>query len=141
MGVGHTAAQKDVYLLLVAGKLGKLAPVGHNLDGADVPVEVGLGMVDIPPMATVGTAYFVQDAHKVVVVHVAKGWDSGPGYSVPGFEVEDSQPAREVVVCFVPVGSEECCYEPVDYPQWSHHNIEDLGEVYLDNSSDLNHMD
>ncbi|MDO5305596.1 MAG: hypothetical protein Q4E87_08495 [bacterium] len=93
-------------------------------------------MVDIPSMAVVDTAYFVQDAHKV-----AEGLDSGPGYSVPGFEVEDSQPAREVVVCFVPVGSEECCYEPVDYPQWSHHNIEDLGEVYLDNSSDLNHTD
>ena len=132
MGVGHTAAQKDVHLLLVAGKLGKLAPVGHNLDGVDVPVEVGLGMVDIPPTAAVGTTYFVQDAHKVAKVsavggHIAEGLDSGPGYSVPGFEVEDSQPAREVVVCFVPVGSEECCYEPVDYPQWSHHNIEDLG--------------
>ena len=37
--------------------------------------------------------------------------------------------------------SEECCYEPVDYSQWSHHNMEDLGEVYLDNSSDLNYMD
>ena len=37
--------------------------------------------------------------------------------------------------------AEECCYEPVDYSQWSHHNIEDWGEVCLYNSSDLNHMD
>ena len=93
--------------IATTGMLDKLAPVGHNLDGVDVPVGVGLGMVDIPSMVVVGTAYFVQDVHKV-----AEGLDSGPGYSVPGFEVEDSQPAREVVVCFVPVGSEGGCYVP-----------------------------
>ena len=134
------------------GMLGKEAPVGHNLAGVDVPVGVGLGMVDTPSISVdtevadmvylvehlhsaVDMAHFVQDAHKVAEVSAVEGLDSGPGYfvsgysgpgySVPGFEVEDSQPAREVVVCFVPVGSEECCYEPVDYPQWSHHNIED----------------
>jgi len=52
--VGHTVAHKDVHTLLVLGKdlasdnpedirmaaagyIGKLAPVGHNLAGVDVP--------------------------------------------------------------------------------------------------------
>ena len=52
--VGHTVAHKDVHTLLVlgmdlasdnpecirmaaAGYIGKLAPVGHNLAGVDVP--------------------------------------------------------------------------------------------------------
>ena len=71
--VGHTVVHKDVHTLLVlgmdlasgnpedirmaaAGYIGKLAPVGHNLAGVDVPQEVGLGMVGIPSMAAVDTA-------------------------------------------------------------------------------------
>ena len=84
MEVGHTVAHKDAPALLVlgmdfvlqtwahihigfagtlagictaaAGYICKLAPVGHNLAGVDVPQEAGIGMVGIPSMAVVDTA-------------------------------------------------------------------------------------
>jgi hypothetical protein len=161
--VGHTVAHKDVPVLLVlgidfvlqtwahihigfagtlvgirttaAGYIGKLAPVGHNLAGVDVPQEAGLGMVGIPSRAAVDTAAadtvhcFVQEvcscqevgmAYSAQEVHtVAEVPDTADPYSkqehpVPGHVVEvgHSQVAHgvyEVDICCVPVGSEKLC--------------------------------
>lgn len=150
--VGHTVAHKDVPALLVlgidlasgnpedicmaaAGYIGKLAPVGHNLAGVDVPQEAGLGMADIPSRAVVDTAAadtvhcFVQEvcscqeagmAYSAQEVHtVAEVPDTADSYSkqehpVPGHVVEVgySRVAHEVYevdVCLVPASLEKLC--------------------------------
>ena len=115
--VGHIVAHKDVPALLVlvidlasgnpedirmaaAGYIGKLAPVGHNLAGVDVPQEAGLGMVGIPSMAAevpdTANSYSKQE-HPV------------PGHVVEVVHSQVTHGVYEVDVCLVPVSSEKLC--------------------------------
>jgi len=109
--------------MAAAGKLGKLAPAGHNLAGVGVPVGAGLGTVDIPSRVAADMARYVVhsylgagmacsalEAHMVVEAHDIAVVDFEREHSVSGHvvEVEHSQAAHEVDVCYVPAGSEEC---------------------------------
>ena len=105
MGIGLASNNPVGICIAAASLLDKLAPMGHNLDGVDVPVGVGLGMVDIPSMATVDTVaadtvcYFVhscseegmafaQVVHMVAEVHNTTDFHSEQEYPVPGHVVE-----------------------------------------------------
>ena len=101
MGIDWASDNPVGIRIAAAGMRDKLAPVGHNLDGVDVPVGVGLGMVDIPSMVVVDTV-----AANTVCCFVHSCSEEGMAH----FE----QVAHEVDVCFVPVDSEECYYVPVD---------------------------
>ena len=55
--------------IVVAGMPDNRAPMGHNLDGVVVPVEVGLGMVGIPSRAAIDTEAAADTVHFVVHMH------------------------------------------------------------------------
>ena len=75
MGIDWASDNPVGICIVVAGFLDKLAPVGHNLDGVDVPVGVGLGMVGIPSMATIDmvaadtVCYFVHSCSEAGMEH------------------------------------------------------------------------
>ena len=56
--------------MAAVGMAGKEAPAGHNLDGVDVPMGAGLGMVDTPSIVVdtgaADMAYLVAHLHLVV---------------------------------------------------------------------------
>ena len=77
MGIDWASDNPVGIHIAAMGSLDKLAPVGHNLDGVNVPVGVGLGMVDIPSMAAVDTVaadmvcYFVHSCSEAGMAHFA----------------------------------------------------------------------
>ena len=90
MGIDWASDNPAGIRTAAAGLLDKMALVGHNLVGVDVPVGASLGMADIPSTVVVdmdaddtvccvvhsyldeGTTYFAQAVHKVAEAHKAE---------------------------------------------------------------------